>query len=315
MESSLRSRAAIAAFIAAFAAVHAIAGTPAVGTVYIGAAYGTHNVYRVDFDYDGVGTMTTNTTTLVTLPSAADAFVIPGGNLIVAGQGTPVYEVDVIHGTFQTRSTSNNGNTIALDPSDQSVWIGWDDTSPSQVPIDPFGDGTVHALHGDDTTITVFAFTPSNGVFYANGSETGFGNVGTVDMSSFATTRLVGNVPATTIFYDRYSRSLIYAGFGKATQVDPSDPTTTLSSRDDSAAGENYLSLRPDGRGHLFGTRWGGNGGNPTGGRLVLVDYSATGLIGDPSTIIASAPTFDGLSGGAAVDTSILFNGFETPVR
>ena len=40
-----------------------------------------------------------------------------------------------------------------------------------------------------------------------------------------------------------------------------------------------------------------------------------TGLIGDASTIIASAPMVDGLSGGVAVDTSLLFDGFELPVR
>ena len=66
------------------------------------------------------------------------------------------------------------------------------------------------------------------------------------------------------------------------------------------------LMLRPDGRGHLFGTRWGGSGDG-----LVLVDYSATGLIGDPSTILVSTPLVNGLSGGVAVDTSILADGFE----
>lgn len=316
MESSKRYwRPAMAAFALGLATATANAGTAANGTVYVAAAFGTRNVYRVDFSYDGVGTMTVDATILATLPTAADAIVVPGGNLIVAGQGNPVYEVNTSDGTFATRSTANNGNTISLDPSAQSVWIGWTDTSPSQVPLDPFADGTPHALSGDDATITTFAFTPSNGVFYANGSDSSNGSVGTVDMTTFTTTRIVGNVAATTIMYDTYSRSLIYSGLGTATEVDPAAPSVILSSRDDSAAGENYLMLRPDGRGHLFGTRWGGGGGNPSGGRLVLVDYSATGLIGDASTIIASAPMVDGLSGGVAVDTSLLFDGFELPVR
>lgn len=315
MDSRIRCGTTAVLACAVGLATIARAGTPARGTVYIAAAFGTHNVYRVDFDYDGAGAMTSDATILTTLPSAADAFVVPGGSLVVAGQGNPVYEVRTADGTFATKATGNNGNTISLDPSGASVWIGWTDTAPSQVPLDPFGDGTPRGLSGDDTAITVFAFTPSNGVFYANGGSGNNGSVGTIDLSTFTTTRIFANVPATTIVYDAYSRSLIYAAFGMATQLDPAEPSVVLSSRDDSPAGENYLMLRPDGRGHLFGTRWGGGGSDPGGGRLVLVDYSASGLIGDASTIMASAPMIDGLSGGVAVDTSILFDGFEPPAR
>jgi hypothetical protein len=291
----------------------ALAVPPAGGTVFIGAAYVPHNLYRIDFQYDGADTLNVDPQVLVTLPTAADAIIVPGGDLVVAGQGSSVYKVDTGDGTYVTSSTGNNGNTIALDPSGQSVWIGWTDTAPSQVPLRPFGPGTPHSVSGDDFTISHFAFTPSNGVFYANGGESNLGSVGTIDMSTFVTTRIFSSVPATSIFYDPYSRSLIFVAFGKATQVDPANPTVVLSARDDSALGENYLVLRPDGRGHLFGTRWGVSGAN--GGRLVLVDYSQSGLIGDASTIMVSAPMADGLSGGVAVDTSLLANGFDLPVR
>jgi hypothetical protein len=51
--------------------------------------------------------------------------------------------------------------------------------------------------------------------------------------------------------------------------------------------------------GHLFGTLCCGSGA------LVIIDYSASGLIGDPSTRIAHAllPSISGLSGGLAVVT------------
>lgn len=82
-----------------------------------------------------------------------------------------------------------------------------------------------------------------------------------------------------------------------------------LSSRDDSAAGENCLGLIPDGAGHLLGTRWGG-----AGGALVLVDHSATGLLGDPATRIATAPLPAGLSGSLAIDDPVIFaDGFDGP--
>lgn len=282
----------------------AVAGTPANGTVYIGAAFGTHNVYKVEFSYDGVSTMTATATVLATLPTAADAMIVPGGDLIVAGQGNNVYKVNSVTGAFTTANSSNNGNTISLDPSGASVWIGWTDTSPSQVPLNPFGDGTPHSVSGDDGTITSLAFTPANGVFYSNGG-TGTGNFGSIDMTTFTSTRLLAATFADTVHYDRFSSTLIMAGAGHAIQVDPAVPATPISTRDDTGAGENYLMLRPDGRGHLFGTRFGG------GDRLVLVDYSATGLIGDPSSIIVSTVLVDGLSGGVAVDTSILADGFE----
>jgi len=277
------------------------------GAVYIGAAFGIHHLYKVDYDYDGVGSMTATATVLTTLPTAADAMIVPGGDIIVAGQGPNVYKVNPDTGAFTTVSASNNGNTVSLDPSGASVWIGWTDTSPSQVPLFPFSNGTPHSVSGGDATITSLAFTPSNGVYYSNGGDSG-GNFGRIDLGTFTTTRLIPSL-ADNVHYDAFSRSLILVAGGHAIQLDAA-ASTSLGSRNDSAAGENYLMLRPDGRGHLFGTRWGGGGSNPTGGRLVLVDYSETGSLS--TAIIVSAAIVDGLSGGVAVDTSILADSFES---
>jgi hypothetical protein len=294
-----------AAILTSLMAQPAQAARASKGTVYIGAAFGIHHLYKVDFDYDGIGTMTATATVLVTLPTAADAQIVSGGDIVVAGQGANTYKVNASTGSFTTINSGNNGNTVSLDPSGASVWIGWTDTSPSQVPLFPFGNGTPHSVSGDDSAITSLAFTPNNGVFYSTGS-TGTGNFGTIDLTTFTTARLLVGSYADTVHYDRFSRSLILAENGQAIQYHPAAPTVLLDRRDDTAAGENYLMLRPDGRGHLFGTRFGG------GDRLVLVDYSATGLIGDASSIIVSAPLPSGLSGGVAVDTSILADSFES---
>ena len=288
----------------------AIAGTPSSGSVYIGAAFGTRNLYKVNYQYDGVGTMTATTSILTTLPTAADAAIVSGGDIVVAGQGPNVYKVNSVDGSHTTVSSSNNGNTVSLDPGGASVWIGWSDAIPSQVPLKPFANGTTHVVGGDDHVITQLAFTPNDGVFYSTGG-TGTGDFGRIDMSTFTTTRLLAATNASGVIYDAFSRSLILVALGHATQRDPANPTVALSTRDDSGVGENYLLLRPDGVGHLFGSRFGGSGGNPAGGRLVLIDYSATGLIGDASTILVSAPIVDGLSGGVAVDTAIFADGFE----
>lgn len=287
----------------------AMAGTPSSGTVYIGAAYGAHNVYKVTYHYDGIGAMAATATILATLPTAADSTVVPGGDLIVAGQGANVYKVNSADGSYTTATSGNNGNVVSLDVVGAKVWIGWSDTSPSAVPLNPFANGTVHAVTGADSVITQLAFTPTD-VFYTTGG-TGAGNYGHLDVNTFTATRLLTSTYATGLHYDAFSRTLILAGLGHAAQFDPANPAVAVSLRDDSAAGENYLSLRPDGIGHLFGTRAGGSGSNPSGGRLVLIDYSATGRVGDASTIIVSAPIIDGLSGGVAVDTAIFADGFQ----
>jgi hypothetical protein len=147
-------------------------------------------------------------------------------------------------------------------------------------------------------------------VFYSTGG-TSAGDFGRIDLNTFTTTRLVAATNATGLIYDTFSKSLILSALGHATQRNPASPLVVVSARDDSGAGENYLLLRPDGVGHLFGSRFGGSGSNPNGGRLVLIDYSATGLIGDASTIFVSAPIVDGLSGGVAVDTAIFADGFQ----
>lgn len=292
--------------VAFAAASHA--ATPAHGTVYIGAAYGDHHLYRVDYDYDGADNFTISTPTiLVTLPTAADAIYVPGDKLIVAGQGSPVYLVDPADGSYVTAQASNNGNTAVLDPDGRNAWIGWTGTCLSKLPLDPFADGTEHCATGDDPFITVVAFTPASGTFYSTGGSGDTGDFGRIDLTTFATRRIAANVYATTVMYDPFSASLIYAGAGVATQVDPDDPATVLSTRDDRGVGENYLMLRPDGVGHLFGTREGGSGTDV--GRLVFVDDSASGLIGDATTRFFSVPLPGGLSGGVAVYPEGIFRG------
>jgi hypothetical protein len=80
----------LAGVLAGMSMQSADAGSPTKGIAYIGAAFGTHNVYKVEYDYDGIGSMTASATILTTLPTAADALIVPDGDIIVAGQG-PMY--------------------------------------------------------------------------------------------------------------------------------------------------------------------------------------------------------------------------------
>ena len=100
--------------------------------------------------------------------------------------------------------------------------------------------------------------------------------------------------------------SLLIAGLGRARLVDPVAPGVIASQRDDSGAGENYLSLTPTGRGHALGTLCCLNEA-----RLVLVDYSASGDLSSVQTLIASVtvPGLSMLSGEAAFDSDRMFDG------
>ena len=282
------------------AAPIAHSATPTSGKVYLACAFGTHFVYAVDYAFDGTTLTVGAPTTITTLPTAADVLVAPDGDLIVGGQGVfcggCIYKVNVATGTVESRNAGNNNNALSIDPSGTLVYAGWVSTGPSEVPIAPFSDGVVRAVTGDNDTVTTIAFTPANGVFYAIGAG-GAGDFGQVALgTSYVTTRTLINVPATSLHYDPYSATLISSGGGMCIQIDPANPGAILSSRND-APGENYIELEPDGKGHLIGNRHTATGG------LVIIDYSASGLIGDPTTVISAAvlPTITGLSGGVAL--------------
>ncbi len=223
--------------------------------------------------------------------------------LAIAGQGDYcggcIYHVDPVSGQYQTHNAQNNNNTLSLDPTRTVLYAGWDDTNISTLSVagGTMSDGTPHAVTGGDGVATSIAFTSTDGAFYVTGG-TGFGNFGRIDLSTFVTTRLLSNVPGAVVAYDPFSDSLILSGGGVCYQVRAGDPTNVISMRNDSAT-DNYIELQPDGNGHLFGTVCCGNGG------IVILDYSASGLIGDPSTVIGHAllPGVSGLSGGLAVTT------------
>ena len=284
------------------------AATPAQGSIYLSVTSGP--LYRIIYQYDGVGSLTVSTPQLVaSLPFGGGVRVGPDNFVYVVAVGN-VYRVDPDNGTFSSVSAMNNANTVSFDPTGGLLWAGWKDTPLSSVPTNPLANGTTHAVSGDDSVATTVAFTPANGAFYTTGGELESGNFGRINMSTFTTQRLLGNAQATGAIYDSFSGHLIVAGLGRAKQIAPANPSVVLSSRDDSGgSGENYLVLQADGRGHLFGTRFG------PAARLVMIDYSASGLIGAVDTVMLSVPMpgISSLSGEAAVDVHSIFNnGFET---
>jgi hypothetical protein len=288
------------------------AATPTQGIVYLSALAGPGSLYRVDFQYDGASSLTVSTPQrLATLLQVGGGLRLGPDHFVYVVGGGEVYRVDPDNGAYTHVNSGNNANIGSFDPSGNLLWAGWQNSTLSSVPIDPLATGSPHAMSGDDSIVTTVAFSPANGVFYTTGADFDSGNFGRVDMTTFVTQRLLSNARATGVIYDGFSGHLIVAGVGRAKQIAPANPSVVLSSRDDSVAGENYLMLQADGRGHLFGTRFG------PAARLVMIDYSASGLIGAADTVMLSVPLpgLTGLSGEAAVDPNSIFkNGFETPV-
>lgn len=293
----------------------AAADTPAHGTILVGSsAAGLHFLTRVDYDYDGAGHLTTASTLQRALGfnGYGSGYVLAGGYLILAGGGVSG-RLQLGSGAMLTANPNSSGNFVTLAPGGATVWVGGRNAALASFAPTPFGDGVAHAVGGDDSGVTQLAFTPAHGVFYTTGGSAPSerGNVGTIDLGTFQTTRHVANIEATGMHYDPFSASLIVTAFGKAHQIDPAHPAALLSSRDDSAT-QNYLELLPDGAGHLLGLHLSDGGcGNPASA-LVLIDYSSAATLSDAATHIAAAAlAVQGCATGLGPDADLFADGFE----
>lgn len=293
---------------ALLAPIATLATTPSRGTVYLSTLSGS--LYRLAYAYDGAATFTLmQPLHVAALPRGGGVRVLADGRVAIVGAGS-VSLYDPRARTVQIASSMTNANSVAINANGSGLWVGWKDTALSSIPLAPFGNGTPHSVSGDDSVASMVAFTPGDGVFYTTGGEFESGHFGRIDMTTFVTTRIASSTFSTGIVHDAWSQTLITAGLGHARQIDPHAPEDPLSQRDDSAAGENYLVLEPTGDGHAIGTRSGAKA------RLVLLDYSASQRIGDPSSILVSAEIqgLSDLSGAAGFDRDLIFTDGSDPV-
>jgi hypothetical protein len=129
------------------AAAPVTAATPSRGTAYLSSIGGT--LFRASYYFDGA-TLTVSSAT----PSAATvrgggALRLPDHRVVVVGAGN-VSLYDPIAHTLELASSMTNANTATFDPNGTRLWVGWKDTPLSEVPLDPFGNGTPHNVTGDD---------------------------------------------------------------------------------------------------------------------------------------------------------------------
>jgi len=275
-------RLALAALAVCFAPLPALA-TPTSGTLYFTTYAGGTNVNKTTYSYDGASTFTLGGVTNIASTPGADGLIFaPDGDLIVGGQGNAVYKVDPGTGFFTSVNAAGTASFhVVLDPGGTQVYSAGIPGALATIPLTPFANGTAHPLTGDDLAITTIAFDTTGKAYYTASGAGGFGNFGTIDLTTYKTTRTMSGVAAAHgMSFDAFTGKLVLFGSSHVSQIDLSSLTSLYS--DYVSAGETFDQGSVDGKGHIFAAS---NLGN-----LLFMDYSATGAVGSGSTF--SAKTF-----------------------
>jgi hypothetical protein len=160
------------------------------------------------------------------------------------------------------------------------------------IDLNPFGTASNLTVHGDNSGITGLAFDGTGQAFYTaalgNNPLTpgliGVGDFGSIDLDTGLTTRtLASMVGLHGLTFDPFTHDLFAFGGNTVLQIDPSN-SAILSTLDLSALDLGSFVLdagTTDGLGHLF------VGDN--NGKLLFVDFSSSGLIGQEGNFV-SAP-------------------------
>ena len=288
----LRSAPTSALAAVATAGLLVVFSTPALSDpvevpLYYTTFNGGQNVWRVTGTYTGNGTAGNGTFTLsgdtnIASTGGADGIVLNpnNGQLLIGGQGNAIHQVNPLTGTFTTSTPGVDAFHLVVDPNKNVVWASSIPGALSSSPINPFGGaGTIRSLSGADTAITSMAFAPGGTVYYTNAGSGGFGNFGTINLSTGVTTRLLTNVPAAHgMVYDPFTDSLILGGSSHISQV---SLTTLTVVHDLTVSGDTFDQGAVDGKGHLF---WADNNG-----KFFFMDYSTTGDVGSASNFVSNA--------------------------
>ncbi len=192
------------------------------GTLYYTYYAQTPNVAKVTYSYnDTTHSFSLGSQTYIATTPGADGIVFaPNGNLLIGGQTSGgVYEVNpgngAILGSAQPGSPGGNQNSyhLTLDPSGTKLYTSDFGGPLDTVPL-PLAQGTSTSISGGDSGVTQIAFGHGT-VFYVDGQPNGFGNLGTIDLSTGVTNRLYTDVtPAHGLIYDPYSDLITMFGDG-----------------------------------------------------------------------------------------------------
>jgi hypothetical protein len=279
-----------ATLLAGTAAARASAVTD---TLYFTTFSGGQNIWSSTATYNGDGSAgngsftVTTPSPLATTPGADGIVENPNnGQLLVGGQNTGnIYQVNPVTGSYTTLNAGMNTYEITVGSNGNHVYGGGSEGGAStitRVPINPAGGApTVVAVSGASTSVTHITFAPglsAGTAFYTDGSDSGAGDFGTINLATGVTTALLTNVPyAHGMVYDPFTGDLILAGGDMLAQVSTAgvvQSTLTLTS------GQELDQGAVTGNGQLY---WADNTG-----KLVFVDYANTGNIGSANDFVSN---------------------------
>src|SRR5438094_8793965 len=217
-----RTALAAAAALAALSAAPAIAG-PVSGdlfyTTFRSSLFPTSagSATKVHFDFNGTTlSLSANTPIHDFGTNNADgiAFASDGNLLIGNGTGNTVTKISTAGAVVDTASIAGGAAFhLGISPDGKTVYTAGLPGALSSVPLSPFSDGTVHTLAGDDTTVTQIAFDGAGNAYYTSSNSLGTGNFGTINLTTFTTSRKMENVPAAHgMAFDADTGTLVLSG-------------------------------------------------------------------------------------------------------
>lgn len=292
----------------------AAAGTAASGDLFFDTFHDSLStpardatVQKVHFAWDGAGSLVlVGQTTILDLGSSGNAdglIFAPDGTLLIGGSTSHLIERITTAGSVI--GTISVGGTdpyhLSLSPDGRTLYSGGSTQylfgtpvrgdNPGPLGVSPlFADGSAHTLAGSDTALTQIAFDRAGNAYYTSSQDSGTGNFGTINLSTFVTTRALSTLAgAHGITFDAFTGDLILSGSNKLVQINPAT-LAVVATVDLTSSGLSMLDqVTVDGQGHLFA----GDNGNiqtNTPGSLVFIDYSRTGLINDPTSTLVHTP-------------------------
>jgi hypothetical protein len=258
-------------------------------TLYFTTFSGAPNLHSVVFTYNS--TASTFSLSAVTdipyVPSSFSGgdgliFAPDGKTLLLGDQSSKILRVDPSNGNvLQSVSTGSLPVFhLALSPDKSTVYGGGSEVGVAGVsvnPANPLAAGTTHSVTGSDTVITGIAFNNLGNAFYTSSGSGGFGDFGTIDLTTFADVKLDSNLAAAHgILFDPFTNDFILVGSNQIAQFTAAGVLVGTRSI---SGGSSFDQDSVDGLGHLFIA--------DNNGDLIFIDYSATMNATDPTD-----PTF-----------------------
>src|SRR5664279_2257030 len=276
------------ALLALFCIIQQPAGaTPTSGTFYW-TTYGASNAYGYgSFSWDGVS-LSAGTTQLALLSglSVDGSLVVGSDGNIYSGRAGRVSQINPSTGAVVSVNSGVNSNVTSIDPTRMTLYVGWKGGTPLATlgTGNSFGTGTPLPLSGDDTGASGLAWDGNGTVWYTTGGEDALGDVGTIDLATFTTTRRLNAISATEITFDPFTGDIFTAGIDGIAQINPATGTVVSTWLNPQGTGLFIQNLAATGTGHLIAF--------DSNGLLRIWDFSSgSGLIGGPGTIEASTST------------------------